>query len=137
MAQEFPDLVSGEIATSLTFYSAVAPHLRSGRVRALAVASQRRLTVLPEVPTFAEAGMAGIDVKGWLAIFVPAGTPKEVTQRLNQELVRIIKLPEISEQLVATGAEVIGDSQDEAAAYLRREFELWSRLIRERGIKAN
>ncbi len=137
MAQEFPDLVSGEIATSLTFYSAVAPHLRSGRVRALAVASQRRLTVLPDVPTFAESGVAGIDMKGWLAIFVPAGTPKEVTQRLNQELVRIIKLPEISEQLVATGAEVIADSQDESAAYLRREFELWSRLIRERGIKPN
>ena len=137
MAQEFPDLVSGEIATSLTFYSAVAPHLRSGRVRALAVASDRRLAVLPDVPTFAEAGVAGIDVKGWLAIFVPAGTPKEVTHRLNLELVRIIRVPEISEHLIATGTEVIADSQDESAAYLRREFDLWGKLIRERGIKAN
>jgi tripartite-type tricarboxylate transporter receptor subunit TctC len=137
MAQEFPDLVSGEIATSLTFYSAVAPHLRSGRVRALAVASQQRLAVLPDVPTFAEAGMAGIEVKGWLGIFVPAGTPKEVIRRLNQELVQIIKLPEISDQLVATGTEVLADTPEQSAAYVRDEFERWGKLIRERGIKAN
>jgi tripartite-type tricarboxylate transporter receptor subunit TctC len=137
MAQEFPDLVSGEIASSLTFYSAVVPHLQSGRVRALAVASQKRLAVLPDVPTFAEAGLPGILVKGWLGIVVPTGTPVDVVQRLNRELVRIFRLPEFSEQIVATGADVEGSSPEEFAAYLRNETELWGKLIRERGIKLN
>lgn len=133
-AQEFPDLISGEIATSFAFYSAVLPHLQSGRVRALAVASQQRLAVLPQVPTFAEAGLPGVEAKGWQGIFVPAGTPKEVIARLHQELARIFSLPEIRDPWIATGAEIGGNTPEQFAAYIRDETERWGKLIRERGI---
>jgi tripartite-type tricarboxylate transporter receptor subunit TctC len=133
---EIPDLISGQIATSFAYYSVLAPHLQSGRVRALAVASQRRLSVLPEVPTFAEAGFPGVEGKGWMGVMVLAGTPEPIVRRLHKELARILQAPEAVEQWRASGGEPGGNTPEEFAASIRDEFERWRRLISERGITA-
>lgn len=133
---EIPDLISGQIATSFAYYSVLAPHLQSGRVRALAVASQRRLSVLPDVPTFAEAGFPNVEGKGWMGIMVPAGTPEPIVRRLHKELARILQAPEAVEQWLASGGEPGGNTPEEFAAGIRDEFERWRRLISERGITA-
>jgi tripartite-type tricarboxylate transporter receptor subunit TctC len=136
-ALEIPDLISGQIATSFAYYPVLAPHLQSGRVRALAVASKQRLAALPDLPTFAEAGFPGIEGKGWMGIMVPLGTPEPVIRRLHKELAQILKSPEIVVQWVASGAEPGGNTPEEFGAYINEEYERWSRLVRERGIKAN
>ncbi len=136
-ALEIPDLISGEIATTFAYYPVLLPHLQSGRVRALAVASAQRLAALPDVPTFAEAGLLGIEGKGWMGVMVPLGTPEAIVKRLHGELASILKSPEIVEQWVASGAEPGGNTPEEFAAYIRDEYERWGRIVRERGIKAN
>jgi len=136
-ALEIPDLISGQIATSFAYYPVLAPHLKSGRVLALAVASKQRLTALADVPTFAEAGLPGIEGKGWMGVMVPLGTPEPIIRRLHAELARILKSPEVVEQWATTGAEPGGGTPEEFAAYIREEYERWSRIARERGIKAN
>jgi tripartite-type tricarboxylate transporter receptor subunit TctC len=136
-ALEIPDLISGQINASFAYYPVLVPHLQSGRVRALAVASKQRLAALPDVPTFAEAGFPGIEGKGWMGIMVPLGTPEPVIRRLHKELAQILKSPEIVEQWLASGAEPGGNTPEEFAAYINEEYERWGRLLRERGIKAN
>ncbi len=136
-ALEVPDLISGQIATSFAYYPVLAAHLKSGRVRALAVASKQRLAALADVPTFAEAGLPGIEGKGWMGVMVPLGTPEPIIRKLHAELARILKSPEVVEQWASTGAEPGGGTPEEFAAYIREEYERWSRIARARGIKAN
>lgn len=136
-ALEIPDLISGQIATSFAYYPVLAPHLQSGRLRALAVASKQRLAALPDVPTFAEAGVPGIEGKGWMGVMVPLGTPDAIVRRLHKELAAILRSPEIIEQWTTSGAEPGGNTPEEFAAYIRDEYERWGRLVRERGIKPN
>jgi len=135
-ALEIPDLISGQIATSFAYYSVLAPHLQSGRVRALAVASQQRLPVLPDVPTFAEAGFPAVEGKGWMGVMVPAGTPDAIVRRLHEELARILQAPEAVEQWRASGGEPGGNTPEEFAASIRDEFARWRKLIDERGLTA-
>ncbi|MCZ7558676.1 MAG: tripartite tricarboxylate transporter substrate binding protein [Burkholderiaceae bacterium] len=136
-ALELPDLISGQIAVSFAYYPVLAPHLKSGRVRALAVASQQRLAALPDLPTFAEAGYPGVEGKGWMGVMVPLGTPEPVIRRLHGEFARILKSPEIVEQWIASGAEPGGNTPEEFGAYISEEYDRWGRIIRERGIKVN
>lgn len=134
---EIPDLISGQIATSFLYYPVLAPHMQTGRVRALAVASSQRLAALPDVPTFAEAGFPGVEGKGWMGVMVPLGTPEHVIRRLQGELARILKSPEIVEQWKSSGAEPGGNTPEEFAAHIREEYERWTKIVRERGLKVN
>lgn len=134
-ALEIPDLISGQIATSFAYYPVLVPHLKSGSVRALAVASQQRLAVLPELPTFAEAGFPGIEGKGWMGVMVPLGTPEPVIRRLHKALALILRSPEIVELWTSGGAELGGNTPEEFGAYIRDEYERWGKALRVRGIK--
>ena len=134
---EIPDLLSGQINTSFAYYPVLAPHLQSGRVRALAVASGKRLAALPDVPTFAEAGFPGIEGKGWMGVMVPLGTPEPVIRRLHAELERILTAPDVVEQWTASGAELGGNRPEEFAAAIREEHERWTRLLKEGVIRKN
>jgi tripartite-type tricarboxylate transporter receptor subunit TctC len=136
-SQEIPDLISGQIATSFVYYPVLAPHLQTGRVRALAVASSERLAALPDVPTFAEAGFPGIEGKGWMGVMVPLGTPEPVIRRLHAEIARILRSPEIVEQWKSSGAEPGGNSPEEFGAYIRDEYARWTKVVQQRGPKAN
>jgi tripartite-type tricarboxylate transporter receptor subunit TctC len=115
---------------------ALMPHVRAGKLKALGVTSSRRTAVAPEVPTIAEAGLAGFDVDNWHTLFAPRGTPREVAARLNAELNRVLNQPEVKQQLLAQqGAEAWPSTPEEARAHVRAEVEKWGRIIRTSGAR--
>jgi tripartite-type tricarboxylate transporter receptor subunit TctC len=122
------DLMGGHMPVALNFWSIVGPHVKSGKMRALAVAAPRRLDAAPDIPTFAEAGVPGIEGYAWQGIFVPAGTSPALVARLNAEIARAINSPEIRNNLIETGAEVGGNSPEAFAAMIRADQEKWRRL---------
>jgi tripartite-type tricarboxylate transporter receptor subunit TctC len=128
-AQATQDLIAGHIKISISYWSIVGQHVKAGKLRALAVASQRRLEAAPDVPTFAEAGMPDVDAKGWGGIMVPAGTPRPIVQRLAAEMKKVMASPEIRNQLIETGAEVGGESPEEFAAFVQADRERWKKWI--------
>ena len=123
------DLVAGHIMLTATFWSVIGAHVEAGRVRALAVAAPKRLDVAPDIPTFAEAGVPGIEVYAWQGIFVPAGTPPAIVKRINAEVARVLKLPEVRASLVDTGAEVGGNSAEDFAAFVRADRARWKKAV--------
>jgi len=136
-APSVTDLLGGQVSLSFINAIVVLPHLKSGKLRGLAVSSLQRFPVMPEMPTISEAGLPDFEAVGWNGLFAPSGTPREVIQRLNAETVRILKSPEIREKLVAQGAIVEGTSADDLAAFLRVDVERWSKTIKASGAKAD
>jgi tripartite-type tricarboxylate transporter receptor subunit TctC len=115
---------------------ALMPHVRSGKLKALGVTSSKRTSAAPEVPTIAEAGLAGFDVDNWHTLFAPRGTPREVVGRLNAELNRVLNQPEVKQQLLAQqGAEAWPSTPEEARSHVRAELEKWGRIIRTSGAR--
>ena len=133
---EIPDLQSGQVMSAFIVPQVVLGPLKAGKLRALAVTARERLAILPDVPTTAEAGLPGLEAIVWNGIFVPAGTPASVVERLHRELVRAYNAPEVREQLRAGGSYAAADTPEEFAAFVRSEKEKWGRLSREAGIKA-
>lgn len=136
---------SGAVATSVlagnppigfAALSAAVPFVQDGKLRALAVMSKHRSQALPDLPTIAEAGYPDLDGDAWVGVLVPAGTPKEVSARLHQEIVKIVGEPDIRERLAALGLEPVGDSPEQFSAQLKVEMEKWTRIIRAAKIKA-
>lgn len=123
--------------TQLTFTTVVlaTPHVKSGRLRALGVTSAKRAPTMPDVPTFAEAGIRGADSISWYAAFLPAATPPAIVNRLHGEIVRALQLPEVRESLANLGADVVGNRPAELDAIVREEVKLWARVVRETGAK--
>ena len=132
---EMPDILSGQVSMALLNPLVVVASLKAGKLRALAVSSARRLAILPDVPTLAEAGLPGIEAIVWNGFFVPAGTPQPVIQTLHRELVRAFNAPDVREQVSNSGGEIAADSPEEFAAFVRAENEKWSKVIRDAGIK--
>jgi tripartite-type tricarboxylate transporter receptor subunit TctC len=136
-APSVTDLLGGQVSMSFINAIVVLPHLKSGKLRGLAVSSAQRFSVTPELPTISEAGLTGFEAVGWNGLFAPAGTPREVIQRLNAETVRVLRIPEIREKLLAQGALVEGTSADDLAAFLRVDVERWAKTIKASGAKAD
>ena len=130
------DLVAGQIGFLMDSIVSAQPHISSARVRPLAVSGSRRSTTLPNVPTFAEAGVSGMDFSNWFGVFAPPGTPPEIVQRLNRELNAVLKSPEVIDRLEKVGAEVIGSTPEQFAKVYRDEHENWKAVIQRAGIKA-
>ncbi len=130
-------LLSGEVSVLFNNILAAVPQIKAGRLGALGVTGRHRSPALPGVPTIAEAGVAGFEVTAWFCIFAPAGTPPAIVMRLNAEVVRILKLPDITERLVGQGLEPVGNSPDEFSRFLRSEIVTWEKVIRAAGIVAD
>jgi tripartite-type tricarboxylate transporter receptor subunit TctC len=111
------------------------PFIRSGKVRALAVTSAARSSVLPDVPTLDEAGLPGFEVVGWNGLLAPAGTPWPIIEKLNVEIVRILHSPEVTALLKEQGVDVVGDTPEEFAGVIRTDIEKWHEIIEAAGIK--
>ena len=132
-APALADLLAGQVDMMFDLVLTAAPHVRSGKARALAVTGARRTTVLPDVPTVAEAGLPGYEVTAWFGLFGPAGLPAPVTSRLNAEIVRAMESKEVRERLASQGAEALSSTPEQFAAYVRDELGKWSRVVKAAG----
>jgi len=129
------DLLGGRIPLMFATIVASHPHVEAGRLVALGVSGLDRSPALPQVPTIAESGVPGFDVKEWQLLVVPAGTPAATMQRLNAELLKALNVPTARERIVGLGAEPAGSTAAEAAAFLRAQTERWARTVREARIR--
>ncbi|MDB5922140.1 MAG: hypothetical protein JWN13_1076 [Betaproteobacteria bacterium] len=129
------DLISGQVHALVSTMPSATPHIKSGRVRALAVASAQRARTMPDIPTFQEAGFPGFEASAWNAALAPAGTPDEIVRRLNAAMVKIVHAADVSEKLAAQGAEPIGDSPEEFGKYLKAEVAKWAKVVKASGAK--
>jgi len=131
------DLLGGQIAFMFAQTSSALPHIQSGKLRALGVASARRTPLLPELPTIAEAGLPGFEAVSWYALLAPAGTPKEIVARLQSEVARILQLPDIRDKLAAQGGEGVGNTSEQLTTLLRTESARYADIVRRANIKAD
>jgi tripartite-type tricarboxylate transporter receptor subunit TctC len=123
------DLVGGHVQIMFNNLISVMALANSGRLRALAVTSAKRLPVLPDLPTVAESGVRGYEAASWYGALLPAGTPAQIVAVLNRELTKAIKVPDVRERLVSEGAQVVGSTPEEFAQYMRNDIERWRRLV--------
>jgi tripartite-type tricarboxylate transporter receptor subunit TctC len=115
--------------------AATTPHIRTGKVRALAVTSGKRSRLFPDVPTLVESGLPDLDVSGWFGVFAPAATPAPIVTALNREMVDILRQPEVQAKLMADGSEPAPVSPEEFRASMLRELERWDKVIKATNIK--
>ena len=125
------DLLGGQITMSFDTVTPVLQHIRSGKLRALAVTTARRSSTLPEVPTLDEAGLKGFDIGTWFGVLAPAATPRDVVVRLNAEMVKAIRSADFRKRMDEIGAEPIGNGSDEMAQQIRSETEKFARLVKD------
>jgi tripartite-type tricarboxylate transporter receptor subunit TctC len=130
-------VLSGQPPIGSIAGSAPLPHIKAGKLRALAVSSAQRLAALPDVPTLGELGFPGMEDYTWVGFFVPAGTPAEVAQKLNDALLRVAREPQIKERLEALAFDVTAAPLAETAAYVKSELAKWSKVVRDVGAKVD
>jgi tripartite-type tricarboxylate transporter receptor subunit TctC len=128
------DLLGGQVAMSFDTITPVLQHIKGGKLRALAVTTARRSSVLPDVPTLEEAGLKGFDIGTWFGVLAPAATPKDIVARLNAEMVKIIKSPDFAQRMQAIGAEPLGGSPDDMERQIREETARFAKLVKEGGV---
>lgn len=133
--QAIIDLVGGHVQVMFSGFSAAMPHIKSGKIRPLAVTGAKRSHALADVPTIAEQGFPGVEATAWYGVLVPAGAPQPVVARLHGEFVRILKLPDVVQRLDALGFELVGSTPDQFSAYIRSETRKWEKVVRASGAK--
>jgi tripartite-type tricarboxylate transporter receptor subunit TctC len=131
------DLIGGQVDTMFDSVTSAAPHIKSGKLRALGVTTAKRSSALPGVPTIAEAGLPGYELSPWFAVYMPAGTPQPIVDRINAALLQAMKAPEVKARFAGIGAEPVGSTPQQLAAHLAAEMDKWGRIIQERGIRAD
>lgn len=136
-APALTDAVGGQVDVMFGSILQSLPHVRSGRLRGLAVTGTQRSPLAPELPTVAESGVAGYDVTSWNGFVVPSGTPRAAVARLNSEITRILRLPELREALAVQGATALPTTPEETRKFLANEVSRWKQLIEKAGIKAD
>jgi tripartite-type tricarboxylate transporter receptor subunit TctC len=129
------DLLSGRVSAMTTSSAAAFPHIRSGRVRVLGVTTAKRIAVMPDVPTIAEAGVSGYESTQWWGLLVPAGTPGDIITRLHKETVSLISTQDMKERFEKEGMTVVAGSPQEFGAYIRSEIEKWGKIVKRAGIQ--
>jgi len=134
-APALADLVSGQLSFMIENVPGTMPFVKDGKLKALAITSQKRSPLAPELPTMAEAGVPGYEMIGWNGVYVASGTPSRIVDRLAGELKAIIDMAELKAQLAKLGAEPVGSSPREFAAFMKSESGRWGKIIKERGIK--
>ncbi len=130
------DLLGGHVSMGVTSVVTALTYAKSGKLRILAVGSDKRSPALPDAPTAAEAGLPGYIAKAWYGLFAPAGTPKAVVNTLQQEILKILAIAEMKERLAQQGAEGIGSTPEQFAGFVQEEMAKWARVVKEAGIKA-
>ncbi len=131
------DVVAGHIEVYFGAMVSVLPHVKNGRLRPLAVTSLKRAAVMPNLPTLDEQGLKGFETGSWFGMAAPAGTPREIIAKLHGEVVRIIKLPEVTERIAAEGADFIGSTPEEFSEFVKAEIVKWGKVVKLSGAKVD
>jgi tripartite-type tricarboxylate transporter receptor subunit TctC len=132
------DLLGGHVDLAFVSLSSVAPQLKAKRLRALAITSAKRSALMPELPTFDEAGLKGYEVTGWYGVLAPAGTPKEIVHRVHADITKALSLDEMAQILHSFGLEPSpANSPEEFSAFLRAEIAKWAKVVKASGAKAD
>jgi tripartite-type tricarboxylate transporter receptor subunit TctC len=131
------DLVGGQLTFMIENMPGTMPYARAGNLRALAITSPQRSELAPELPTMAEAGAPGYEISGWNGLFAVKGTPPAIVARLHSEVAEILRTPEVRQEMAALGAEPVGDTPDEFAAFLKADVARWGMIIQEKGIRSD
>jgi len=129
------DLVGGQVSMMFAPLQTALPHIRSGKLRAIGIASQKRSPLLPDLPTIAEQGVAKFEAVSWYALMVPAGTPADIVDKLSAATMRFLALPDTRAKLAAQGMDAAGGSPQDLAATIRSETARWSEVVRKQNIK--
>ncbi len=130
-------LIGGELQVYFSAPVVAIPQMKAGRVRALGVSTKKRLAVIPDVPTIAEAGVPGYEVVGWNGILAPAKTRRAIIERLNADIVKVIRTPEVEADILAQGIEPIGNTPEEFGRIIRADVERWGKILKGAKTKAN
>ena len=130
------DLLGGVFDAQFDNMVTLIPHVKAGKLRALAVSSAKRVPLLPDVPTIAESALPGFETGTWYGVVAPAGTPRPVVEKLNREVLRILALPDVQERLTAQGLEPAGNSPADFATMIRAEIAKYAKIVKAAGIKA-
>jgi tripartite-type tricarboxylate transporter receptor subunit TctC len=131
------DVVGGQVTMTFDNITTAWPLAKAGKLRPLAVTTAKRSAIAPDVPTLAESGLPGFEVGSWQGVFAPAGTPAPIVKRLNAEIVKILRMPDVGERLAGLGAEIVADSPDEFAALVKTEVVKWADVVRKSGAKVD
>lgn len=131
------DLIGGQVQMAFETALSVVPHIQSGQLRAIAVAANKRLAQLPDVPTMAEAGLPDFEVSSWNGLFAPAKTPPEIIGRLHAAAVKALAAPDVREKLTAQGAEAVGSTPEQFRAYIKAEIDKWGPVARASGARVD
>jgi tripartite-type tricarboxylate transporter receptor subunit TctC len=129
------DLIAGQVSMSFDTITPVLPQIKAGKLRPLAVTTAARSPALPDVPTLAESGLAGFDQGTWFGVLAPAATPKEIVGKLNAEIVRILKLPDIQKRFAEIGAQPVGNTPAEMAATIKSDTDKYAVLVKKANVK--
>jgi tripartite-type tricarboxylate transporter receptor subunit TctC len=134
-APAITDLLGGHVPMMFDNMPSALPHAKAGKLRGIAVSTAKRSPVTPDVPTVAESGLPGFEVSVWFAVLAPAGTPREIVERLNGVLVKALKSADVRERLSSQGAEPIGDTPAEFTAVMKRDLLKWAKVVKDADIK--
>jgi len=129
------DLLAGVVAMNFDTMPPVMPHIQAGKLRGLAISTPKRLAQLPEVPTFLEEGITGFDVANWYGVMAPAGTPRDIVQKLNADINKAMQVPEVRARLEAVGTQLREQSAGEFEAYMKSEVAKYAKLIKDTGVR--
>lgn len=135
-APSIVDAMGGQVSSVILDVTPLLPHIRAGKLRAIGIAGDKRVQVLPDVATLAEQGFKNVEAANWYAILAPAKTPRELVDRLSQAIQTAMKMPDVRDKLLATGADPVAGTPEQLAALLKRDYDKWGKLIREKNITA-
>lgn len=133
----YTDLIGGHVSVMFPTIPTAIPHVRAGKLRALAVTTRQRTAIAPELPTLSESGVPGYEVSSWYGLLAPAGTPAAVISTLQREVVKVLRSPDISEKLMAQGLDIVGNTPEEFAGVIKSEIAKWAGIVKASGARVD